>query len=810
MTNSGLSEQEAKEKIKIYGKNILNSYKVSPLKIFLGQFTSPLIYLLIIAAVVSFFLDSRNDAIAIGIILFINALLGFFQEYRSEKFIQKLESLIKKTVTVRRGGKEIEISESEIVPGDVVILKEGDKIPADGKIFLAETVLIDESVITGESIPTRKEENEKIFAGATIMHGYCEMQVASTGSKTELGKVATLTTKTIKTSKYQEGINNLSSFLMKTTFVALSLIFVANLLLKGFSLPHLETLFLFIITLAISIVPEALPVIATLTLSSGALKLAKRHVVVKRLTSVEDFGNIEVLCTDKTGTITENNLTVKDINYQDKEKFFSYLSMCLEDNNPIDMAVKKKMPVEVDHNIKKLSSLPFDPTSRRRWTLLNKDNKNILAVYGSAEEIVSLSSNIEKGEMASEIKNLESQGLRSLAIGYKEVSKDFSFDKPFDDKNIKFLGYYTLHDPIKESAKDAILLAEKLKIQIKIITGDSLEVAKYTARAIGLLDENDSKSYFGSQLSKFSEKDFEEACANGVVFAKITPEQKYKIIETLKKHFAVGYQGDGINDAPALKASNVGIAVNHAVDVAKEAADVILLRNDLKVLIEGIESGRKIFSNINKYIKHTMVSNWGNFFAIAVISLFTDFLPLLPIQIILASLFSDLPQIAVATDNVDQEDVKKPAHYNMNELITLPLILGLITTIYGIVFFLALRRLPLDYMRTFWVMLIIVRDTVIVISIRKNGWMFKGKLPSKTLSVSIMATILAIIILPYTFLGKVFSFTPLNIWDYVIIALSTIAYLLILDSAKMLYLKLHNKRLIGSPSIEFAIAEAKP
>ena len=362
--NRGLTSKEVVEKLKIYGKNTISVYKVSVFKVFLRQFSSPLIYLLILAAVISFFLSSFADALSITVILLINAFLGFFQEYRSERFIEKLRSLVKKNTNVCRNGAVSAIPEEEVVPGDIVVLKEGDIVPADGQIVLAEAILVDEATISGESIAIGKNPRDKVFAGTTVTHGYCEFKVTETGSKTELGKIVSLTSKTHKISKYEEGIADLSKLLMKITLVILTLIFLMNILLKGANFANISSLLLFTLALAISIVPEALPVIATLTLSSGALKLAKRHVVVKRLSSVEDLGNIEIFCTDKTGTITKNSLEVRDVVTKDSRKLFSYAYFCLEDGSPLDETIKRKIPAGIlkeNQNVKIIETLPFDP-----------------------------------------------------------------------------------------------------------------------------------------------------------------------------------------------------------------------------------------------------------------------------------------------------------------------------------------------------------------------------------------------------------------------------------------------------------------
>jgi P-type Mg2+ transporter len=795
MKETGLSTTEATNKLKQFGKNRLLASRTSAWKAFGRQFNSPLIWLLIVAALISFFLSSVADASIIMVIVVVNAGLGFSQEYRSEKLVEKLNALVKRTALVRREGKQIKIAEEEIVPEDIVILENGDVIPADGIIVAAEAPIINESVISGESIPLDRKVGDKLFAGTSLANGYCEIKVTATGMASELGKIAALTNRARKTSKYEQNIARVSQTLIQVTVAITIIVFLVNVSIKGLAEANLVEIMLFTLALAISVVPEALPVIATTTLSMGAFRMSKKHVVVKRLSAVEDLGNIEVLCTDKTGTITANELTVKETIAYDPEKLNSYARFCLEEDSPLDEAIVKALQTQPNadktHGLKLVARFPFDPALRRRWALVQGKNSRYLVVLGSAIEVLKISKN-ETAKMTGQVKAAEMTGLRVLGVGLKKVGLGFSFENKFNDDGLEFVGYFNILDPIKSTAAEAIALAQKLKVEIKIITGDSLEVTKYIAGSIGLLKEND-KCFLGSDLTKLSAKEFLEACLEGRVFARITPEQKFQIVEALKKRLVVGYQGDGINDAPALKAANVGIAVNHAASIAQEAADIILLKSDLKVVVEGIESGRKIFCNINKYIKHTMVSNWGNLFALAIVSFFTNFLPLLPIQILLTSVFSDLPLLAISTDNVDESDLRRPSKYNPIELISLPLLLGATTAVINLGFFYVIRNQPLDLLRTWWFVFINLTSLVVVFSVRKEGWLTKGKLPSRILTMAIGFTMILSLILPNSFLANVFHFEPISPISIIFVAIVAAIYLVVLDFAKVTYFRLITK-----------------
>ena len=795
METPGLTTAEAQKRGEIFGKNVLPQAHLSTLRVLALQFANPLIYLLILAAAISFLLSNPIDALTILIILLANALLGFVQEFRSEHYIEKLREMIKKNVLVRRDAKEKFVLEEDVVPGDILLLREGDVVCADGVVKFSEAAIVDESLLTGESVPVIKKEGEEIFAGTTIVRGYIEAEIATTGQKTKLGKIASLGVTIRKKSEYEKAVGKLSTFLLRITAVVLLLVLGGNLLLRGLTMDTLITVFLFVLALSIGIVPEALPVISTLTLSRGALILARHSVIAKRLSAVEDLGNIEILCTDKTGTITQNALRVTEINSPLPKKLLVYANFCLEGQDNIDRAIRAKITTEAMSEIKDIKPvayLPFDPGLRRRWALVEEKGKRILIVLGSPEEVLSLSRDgkSQKSNLLSQIKVRETLGVRHIVLAYKEVGPKFSFRESFDDKNLTYLGSFGFVDPLRETAAQTINQARKLGVQVKIITGDSLEVARNIAQSINLGTGKDEEYFAGPDLLKLDESQFARACETGVVFARVTPEQKFQIIQSLKQKYVVGFQGDGINDALGLKAASVGIAVNNAADIAREAADIILMTYDLKVVIEGIESGRKIFFNIDKYVKHTMVSNWGNFFAVAAVSFFTTTLPLLPIQILLTGLLSDLPLLAVAFDNVDSSDLHRPARYHYKDVVLLPLLLGGFTMLVNLAFFYLFRNLSPALFRTFWFVLITVMDLVVIFSVRRIGPMTTGAHPSRTLLFGILATVAATIILPESPLGTAFHLVNLSPNYLLIIIAVTILYLSGLDFLKVNYYRL--------------------
>ena len=536
------------------------------------------------------------------------------------------------------------LNQSEIVPGDVVVLREGDIVPADMRLIEIDNLQVNESPLTGESalIAKRvatddsKSKEGSLFTGSIIEKGEATGIVYAIGTDTEFGSIVRLSTETKKETEYEKSLRSFSTFLLKVVILGLSIIFFAKFFLNRGALSVVDLL-LFIISMAIMVVPEVLPVIATVSLSSGALKLAKQHVVVKRLSSVEDLGNISVLCTDKTGTITENKMSIQTIVASDNELFqlFACATIAVLKNRKhrVDSSyddafiayVSKELQEKAQH-FSIMKELPFDPEDKRRRVILHDtvQNKYYLIVLGAPEILLhTIATSPHKDQYLKTISEEGAIGLHHISIAYKQISYTPEYDMLSNEHDLQFLGYVSLNDPLRPSAKLTIDHARKLGIHIKILTGDSKEVAGYIGRQVGLVTDS-SILYSGDELALLSEADFKKAVTEHHVFARISPTQKFAIIKALKESFVVGYQGDGINDAPALKLADVAIAVNTATDIAKENADIVLLNKDLEVIINGIKYGRTIFVNINKYIKYTMVNNFGSFMALAVLYSFFE------------------------------------------------------------------------------------------------------------------------------------------------------------------------------------------
>ncbi len=791
----GLTSEEVAQRLGTYGANVLAKHQVLWWPILLRQLKSPFLYLLSGADAIALLLGEYLDAATILVFIFISVFLGFIQEFRSEKTVNTLQKYFKRQVKVRRGGHELVIDVEQLVPGDIVLLQAGDTLGADMRFITPSRILVDESVLTGESVAVEKEsrpigqKNSQIpqasnigFMGTTVMEGGGEGIVILTGPRSCLGELSKLTLKEGKPSPFEKGIAKFSYLLIRMVLITLVLVFVLNLLLKGSSFDYLDFL-IFAVALSIGVVPEALPVVTTFSLSRGALRLAKKKVVVKRLAAIEDLGSIDVLCTDKTGTITENKMTVGEVLGSENTHYWGLLAasgaadknsdgtLCMPQSAPkndFDRALWETASVMERRHLKKvrkLAEFPFDPKRRCNSVLIKNSTGSFLIVRGAPEVVWEkcADKSLPKKDFFAWVEREGKQGRRTLAVARKPFANKEYYDS--DEADLELVGCLSFVDPLKKSAAKAIEKAQKLGVSVKILTGDGLEVGEAIGREVGLVGDS-SQVILGEDWVKLSPSKQLETAERVAVFARVSPEQKYEIIKVLQKKHTVGFLGEGFNDAPALKLADVALAVQGASDIAQDAADVVLLNPSLEVIIEGIRGGRKIFANTIKYITNTLASNFGNFYAIAIVSLFTDYLPMLPIQILLVNLLSDFPMISIAGDEVDEEDLKRPNEYKVQSVALTATLLGIISTLFDFLFFAIFRQYSPGVVQTMWFIESIFTELVLIFSIRTRGVFFRAVRPGIVLLIATVGAGITTLLLPFSRIAQnVFHFVrPQPVW----------------------------------------------
>ena len=823
---NGLSSIEASFRLSKLGNNRLDTKrKKNFLSLFLSQFKSPIIIIFVFTALLSFFLGEREDALIIFAIILISSSLGFWQEKTASDVIHKLISTVKTKSKVLRDGKIKDIVSENIVSGDIIILESGDKVPADCKILESKDIFVNEATLTGETYPSEKSDVailtkdvplrkrlNSLFMGSFVISGTAKALVIHTGANTEIGKISSrLNYK--QDTEFQKGIKQLGYFLVEITLLLVISIFLINVYLGR---PVLES-FLFPLALAIGLTPQLLPTIISINLSHGARRMANEKVIVKRPESIENLGSMDILCTDKTGTITTGELKLysySDINGHNNEKIllYAYLNAMYETGyaNPIDKAIKEYKNLDIS-NYSKLDEIPYDFIRKRlsiavsiseNTSSQNKRNQNIIITKGALQNILDICSFVEiDNEKVEHIstyyqkiidtfKDLGNQGFRVLGIAHKiinENSYSVVVDKD-DETDMIFLGFLVFFDPIKSEVPDSLNKLHKIGVSVKIITGDNRHVAKHVAQKIGLTN---TEIVIGEEVHHMSSTVLAHKVTFVDIFAEIEPNQKEQIILALRKAgYGVGYIGDGINDAPALHAADASISVDTAADVVKEAADIVLLEKDLKVIVKGIEEGRKTFSNTLKYIFMATSANFGNMFSMAGASSFLSFLPLLPKQVLLLNLITDIPEMAIATDNVDKEMIQKPRKMNIKFIRKFMLYFGLLSTLFDFITFgiLIVLNASIAEFRTIWFMESLISASLIILIIRTKSVFYKSR-PSKYLIISIFSIIGIIIVIPYTIIGKLFGFVSPPLIYLPIIGIIVFTYICMTEVVKKIFYK---------------------
>jgi len=809
----GLSSREVESRRASYGPNaVVRQKKLAAFRQFAAQFKNPLIIILFLAAVLSVFLGEFVDAMIIIVIVVLSVFIDFFQEYRAERAVDLLKEKISTTATVIREGARQDVPLLELVPGDIISLSAGDIVPADARVILARDFFVDQSALTGESFPVEKtaqiragdnqdlqQWGQYLFMSSPVVSGSATAAVVKTGMSTEYGKIAERLTARPPETEFERGLNQFSYLITRIIFLLVIFVFFTNALFKHGVLDSL----LFAVALAVGLTPELLPMILTVNLSKGALAMSEKGVIVKHLVSIQNFGSMDMLCTDKTGTLTENRITLvyhvdAERNTSDQVLLYSYLNSYYQTGlkSPLDQAILQKSGVEIGQ-YQKIDEIPFDFIRKRISVVVAKNQDRILITKGAPEEVLKLCTRISREGVPEPFtgdwhtravglyETLSSEGFRVLAVASKEITEEkstYTFD---DETDLTLHGFVAFIDPPKETVHESLRMLHDTGIEVKIITGDNELVTRHVCTALefpitGIIE--------GSEIARMDSDTLASAVEQANIFTRVSPPQKERIIRALmKNNHVVGYLGDGINDAPSIRAADIGITVDNAVDIAKESADIVLLKKDLRVLRDGILEGRKTFGNTMKYIMMGTSSNFGNMISVAAASLFLPFLPLLPVQILLNNLLYDLSQSTIPTDAVDKEYVLAPKRWDIGFIKKFLLVFGPVSSLFDILTFtslLVIFHAPMELFRTVWFLESLCTQTFIIFAIRTTKVPFYKSHPSRLLIISSIIVVLAGIAITLSPAGGLFGFVPITFPYFLLIGALVIGYIVVVEIVK--------------------------
>ena len=796
----GLSEDEAARRLNKYGSNeSARAKRKSGLMRFLGNIKNPLVLLLLALGTVSYFTGDLRATVVIFLMVILGVVLRFFQEMRADHAAEKLQAMVSNTATLVRGGKDAEVPLKLLVPGDIIRLAAGDMVPADVRIISAKDLFLNQAALTGEALPIEKhaataradevnplELLNLCFLGSNVESGSASAGVVHTGELTYFGSLAARIVNERQLTSFDKGINKFTWLMIGFIAVMVPAVFLINGLAKH---NWLEA-FLFAMAVAVGLTPEMLPMIVTVNLSKGALAMSRKKVIVKRLNAIQNFGAMDVLCTDKTGTLTQGKIILEkhlDVHGDPSEKVlhYGYLNSFHHTGlkNLLDQAIldheELREHLQADVKYRKIDEVPFDFIRRRMSVVVeNEAGLNTLICKGAVDEVLGLCTHVEvKGEVIEVLPEhdamrrkladeLNGQGFRVVALAYKQMPG--ATDEPVysvkDEADLILLGFLAFLDPPKDTAIEALHRLNSLNVTVKVLTGDNEIITTYICKQVGMSVDH---LLLGSQIEEMDEAALAEACTTTNIFARLAPLHKERIIRALQsKGHVLGFMGDGINDAPALKAADVGISVDSAVDIAKESSDIILLENSLLVLEQGVLEGRRVFGNIVKYIKMAASSNFGNMFSVVGASAFLPFLPMLPIQVLTNNLLYDFSQTTIPTDDVDPEWLTKPRQWTLDKTLRFILFIGPISSIFDYMLFFIMISVfgcwtnPALF-HTGWFIESLVTQTLIIHVIRTNKIPFlqsRASLPMILASVGIIAVGIALVFSP---LASTLGFVPL-------------------------------------------------
>ena len=821
----GLNEREVKKRLKIYGWNVIADEKKTNhfLKLF-GILKSPLNLLLITLAVVNLIVGDLRSAGVIFLMVFLSVFLNFYQETKAAIAEDKLKEIIHTKTTVIRNKIKQEIFLRNVVPGDIVYLYSGTIIPGDVRLISSKDLFINQAMLTGESMPVEKHVtdsslNEKgalefcnlCFLGTSVESGVAEAVVLSTGKNTYLGSIATDINKNDHISDFNKELKQFVVLILKFMVFMVPAVFLLNGFFKG---SYFEA-FLFAIAVAVGIAPEMIPTIVAFNLSKGAIVLSKNKVIVKHLDAIENLGVMDILCTDKTGTLTEGRIILEkhlDIFGHNNEEslHYAFLNSYFQTgvNNILNETILKHEEAKEKLEIKKyqkIDEIPFDYNRRKMSVIVKEDNKrSLLVCSGAVEEIIASCTNVlvdgkiislkdfsDEKKLLIE-KELNEEGFRVIAIAYKETDSEKKVFGTDDENELTFVGFLAFFDPPKPSVRETILDLERLGVKVKILTGDNEIITRKICKDVGMLVE---KILLGSEIEKLNNEELSKEVENISIFAKLSPYDKERIIKSLRnKNHVVGFLGDGINDSLSLIAADVGISVDTAADIAKESSDLILLEKSLFVLKDGIVEGRRIFENIIKYIKMAASSNFGNMFSVVGASIFLPFLPMLPVQILTNNMLYDFSQMTIPTDKVDEERLFKPKKWNFANIKRFILFFGPISSLFDYATFFVMLYVfhawtnPALF-HTGWFVESLLSQTLIVHIIRTSKIPFFQSWASWPLIISTFSVIAVGIYLPFSPFAGAFKFLPLPPLYFVLLFIGLILYFLLTQFLKMYFIK---------------------
>ncbi|SUX20149.1 Magnesium-transporting ATPase, P-type 1 [Carnobacterium divergens] len=829
---SGLSEQMASKRLAEYGPNEVATQRPTPWFVLLVEaFKDPFVYVLALLMVVSALTNDFEASLVMGVMILLSVGIRFIQEYRSQKASLALKELIETTCGITRDGVTTEIPIDEVVPGDIVNLSTGDMIPADARFIWTKDLFVNQASLTGESMPVEKlvkveeptEEDTALdlanlaFMGTDVLSGQGRAIILKTGNDTFFGDIASNVSEKRGETSFDRGVKNVSKVLIRFMVVMVPIVFLLNGLTKG----DWGQAFFFAIAVAVGLTPEMLPMIITSNLAKGAIKMSKKKVIVKELNAIQNLGAMDILCTDKTGTITEDHVVlvkhvspigdnckkVLDLAFLNSNYQTGWKN--LMDHAVINYYEENKLAQKIGH-VEKIDEIPFDFSRRRLTVAVNNEGHQLMITKGAVEEMMKICSHVEindevvplteslREKMLTVSVDMNQDGMRVLGVAYKKDVHDTAIYSIADENEMILAGFMGFLDPAKKSSITAIKSLHEHGVTVKVLTGDNEIVSQKVCKDVGI---EVGQVLLGNEIETMSDEALMEASEKVNLFAKLNPMQKARIIALLqKKGHTVGFMGDGINDAPALRKADVGISVDTAADITKEASSIILLEKSLTVLEDGVLEGRTVFGNMMKYIKMTVSSNFGNVFSVLVASAFLPFLPMLSIQLLVQNLIYDVAQLTIPWDRMDEEDLMKPAKWNTGNLMKFTLSIGPISSIFDILTFLLMYFVfhantvgNQALFHSGWFVIGLITQTVVVHIIRTKKIPFIQSMASIPVTISTICVIAIAILIPDTALGGFFDFVPLPMAYWKWMVLIVLAYGVAVQLVKTIYIKINKE-----------------